>query len=749
MVIRANIEALNSYRSLSSIGEEISIANRRLASGQRIIFAVDDAAGLAISESMRAQIWGLNRATRNVQEAVALINTADATIASIREMIIKMREIIIKAANDNYIIESGYVGNTTRALAQEEINHLIREIDAISARAEFNTMPLFSRRNSRSISFVSSAAQGVQPHNAPVRPANPTVINAGNIASQNGWSFSADNVLTISGGGDFRIDGAGLTIDRIVITGTAETNLILNGVNISTSTGAALDMRGANVNLWLDGNNVLDASGTFVHAGIQTAGGTLTINGTGTLDAIGGFQGAGIGGGTDVDGFFGEDGGHVTILGGTIRAVGGMGAGIGGGGGVVAGGGGGNIYIYGGIVSARSNFAGASIGGGGSMGAGGNLTIRGGVVEIADDQWIGGGLWNEDTGTLEMQGGNLSINPVNIRSGVTHFGQNAFRVQVTLEDSNGNVVPFGAHREVTYTINGLTINAITDSSGNLFMYLPVSFAGREGAMEFNGRNFRAELAMNENHGNRLVLTRNIGLPPAAPPRKGGIFHIQVGANARQSVFLHMIPMDSELLGFRNGNEIRVNILDRIGMEFAPILNLMDDSLDFVGKERARLGALGQRFGHIADNLLISHENLSESEFRIRDADMAAEMFRLTQAIAMRQVVTTVLSQNIKSPDMVLNLIRPDYPEPVSGLIPYSTAFGTSDADDSKLIPRSGFSFNDFRTAAAIGSMPIPSLSPSSITSRTPAAISFRSIMSLRSPQSPPAHWLSFISNMNA
>ena len=103
METRTNVSSLNVHRNMKNIGIRKISAIRSLSSGYRINSAVDDAAGLAISENMRAQIRGLRMAERNTQDAIALVQTAEGGINSINEMIQRIRELVVQAANDTYV----------------------------------------------------------------------------------------------------------------------------------------------------------------------------------------------------------------------------------------------------------------------------------------------------------------------------------------------------------------------------------------------------------------------------------------------------------------------------------------------------------------------------------------------------------------------------------------------------------------------------------------------------------------------
>ena len=108
----------------------------RLASGQRVINASDDAAGLFIAGRMKAQITGLERAVHNSFDGISLVNTAEANLNEIRNMVLRMREIAVQMANGIYL------DNPDRGFAQIEIDQLMQQIDLIAENANFNGVKL-------------------------------------------------------------------------------------------------------------------------------------------------------------------------------------------------------------------------------------------------------------------------------------------------------------------------------------------------------------------------------------------------------------------------------------------------------------------------------------------------------------------------------------------------------------------------------------------------------------------------------
>ncbi|AGC69530.1 flagellin [Thermoclostridium stercorarium subsp. stercorarium DSM 8532] len=132
MIINHNISALNTYRQLSLNNSNAAKSIEKLSSGYRINRAGDDAAGLAISEKMRAQIRGLNMASKNAQDGISLIQTAESALNETHEILQRMRELAVQAANDT---------NTDydREALQKEVDQLAQELSRIGATTEFNT----------------------------------------------------------------------------------------------------------------------------------------------------------------------------------------------------------------------------------------------------------------------------------------------------------------------------------------------------------------------------------------------------------------------------------------------------------------------------------------------------------------------------------------------------------------------------------------------------------------------------------
>ncbi len=148
MRINTNISALNAWKNLSITHNHMTKSLEKLSSGYRINRAADDAAGLAISEKMKAQTRGLRQAVRNAQDGISLIQTAEGALNEVHAILQRMRELVVQAGN-------GIYESDDLQMIQDEINQLVDEINEISTRTEFNTKKLLD----------GTVAEGTDPDN--------------------------------------------------------------------------------------------------------------------------------------------------------------------------------------------------------------------------------------------------------------------------------------------------------------------------------------------------------------------------------------------------------------------------------------------------------------------------------------------------------------------------------------------------------------------------------------------------------
>lgn len=149
MRINHNLASLNTYRQLTANNATSGKSIEKLSSGLRINRAGDDAAGLAISEKMRGQIRGLDQASRNSQDAISMIQTAEGALNETHSILQRMRELSVQSSN-------GTATNADRSSIQDEVNQLISEIDRIGETTQFNTMALLNGSQTQNTTLTSN-----------------------------------------------------------------------------------------------------------------------------------------------------------------------------------------------------------------------------------------------------------------------------------------------------------------------------------------------------------------------------------------------------------------------------------------------------------------------------------------------------------------------------------------------------------------------------------------------------------------
>jgi len=220
MIINHNMASLNTYRQLSTNNANSSKSLEKLSSGLRINKAGDDAAGLAISEKMRGQIRGLDQASRNAQDGISLIQTAEGALNETHSILQRIRELSVQASTDSNT-------NTDRSELQKEVSQLVKEIDRISNTTEFNNQKLLDG---------SKANIVAKDYSAEVVASNTkeyTVSAASTIAADSTYIFKVGSETTTAGTFNYSVtDSAGNTTTG-TIANTATTFTVATGVTLS------------------------------------------------------------------------------------------------------------------------------------------------------------------------------------------------------------------------------------------------------------------------------------------------------------------------------------------------------------------------------------------------------------------------------------------------------------------------------------------------------------------------------------
>ncbi|MCD1260843.1 flagellin [Paenibacillus athensensis] len=274
MRINHNIAAANTHRQLTGNTAAASKSLEKLSSGLRINRAGDDAAGLAISEKMRAQIRGLDMAAKNAQDGISLIQTAEGALNETHSILQRMRELADQSANGTNTADD-------RAALQEEVKQLKDEIDRIGNTTEFNTQKLLNG-NLKSAGGVNVAVD---------------TTTGATVAKLTGGTITGSGTMAsgVPSGGDFvketiKIDGADIDVNWQNLT--TEQKNTLKGISTDTTTqNKAKDLIVDTINAAIDasGKNVahitgyVDSSGKLVlESGTKGTDSKISV-GTGVL----------------------------------------------------------------------------------------------------------------------------------------------------------------------------------------------------------------------------------------------------------------------------------------------------------------------------------------------------------------------------------------------------------------------------------------------------------------------------------
>jgi flagellin len=259
--INTNVASLNAQRNLGSTRVSQQKTLEQLSSGQRINRAGDDAAGLAISENLKAQIRGLGQAERNAQDGISLVQIAEGGLSEVSNILIRLRELAVQAASDT-------IGPTERKFLNVEFEQLTAEVDRIANSTEFNRVPLLNgtgavfdiqigTRNdplSDRLTFDASSAD----INVAALGLNLASV-ADKISAQNSLASIDQAIVSVSG---IRADFGALQ-NRLQST---INNLQISVENLSSANSRVRDADIAKSTAELTKNNILMQAGTSVLA---------------------------------------------------------------------------------------------------------------------------------------------------------------------------------------------------------------------------------------------------------------------------------------------------------------------------------------------------------------------------------------------------------------------------------------------------------------------------------------------------
>ena len=660
MRINTNVTALNTFNSYTAANNKIAGSVAKLSSGYAINSAADNAAGLAISEKMRAQIRGLDKAASNSQDAISLVQTAEGALGSADKILQRMREISVQSSSDTN------EDAIDRDALQAEFSQLQDELDNISKDTTFNNQKLLDGSLSttqKSIgsgtvlngsgmnATVGNADAGTYGYSVEVVTTQAAVAAAApstaTFAASSLESEFSGAAVTIGANadasallnGNYTLSAKFDGVDKITVTASGDngqeftTTLKASDITAAITAGTALPT--------LDFSTASGADDTFSVA--LTAGETLVASATGdaTTSEMSAIASA-------ISGSFTVDGGKNAVE--EQKAV-------------------------------MANLTGAeSV----ELKAGmDSVTFDNGVTvsfekltaadldTTADKQLSVASAYSADTiGTTTMtvaNAANIDTHAISATYDFTTAVNTDGTATITATGTNGDVFTATTTATLADTVAD-TLNFV-DSQGN---------AGFDIQVTANGANLTGTDIANNFDGNNLTLTINgaadleigynfesvfgdtsvnasgddTGVSQSTvevTSKSNDGLTIQVGANSGDELSINIDCASSQHLGVKG-----LDVSTQDGA--AKAIDKVNDAINNVSSQRAYLGAVQNRLDYKISNLETSSQNLTSAESSIRDVDMAKEMTKFTNANILSQASTAMLAQANSLPQNVLSLL---------------------------------------------------------------------------------------------
>ncbi|MCL1903607.1 MAG: flagellar hook protein [Oscillospiraceae bacterium] len=685
MIIQNNLNAINAHNKLGVNVIGTKKATEKLSSGFRINRAADDAAGLAISEKMRAQLRGIGQAIRNANDGISLIQTAEGALDETHAMLKRLKELAVLAGNETYTDEE-------REYAQMEIDEIKTEIDRIALATDFNGIKLLDG----SLDGLAIGASKFGPDyavyltNRPIPGSTQHDLNGNNLTLEGavltsnvtGVTLELKDSATIGGeNAEWSTDGKTLTLNLQVgqtYTQAQIDDLIKNAKDYKDDPQANSP---AIVSLNLKyGVLAFDAADSFTTAtGIlaATSAPTAAIQGNLSQFLIGATGSTAKYADTIrlVANNYGDDARNITILTNadkgeekvTVANRADESMGIKNGSFV--------LHLSTGVEYTEQDIqkilAKAGLDytveltsqnidpNGDKVFFASNMvtlgqtsydyaTIEGNTTEFSDFA-AAAAAWDFDTfGTFDDAGIRAAIaTDVAAMTSLSAADRTAFEdsivkaiyssVSKTLIDEGFQASDDGYQQ---FILAGLTMTGINDLQDDLLALTLVT----------DETDFFQVLDIFG--GTSLTLANGSGVGADKELGKGDGLTFQIGANnaIEQRVTLNIKAMDSRSIGIADFDVSTVKDAQRA-------MDNVEKAIVNVSRQRASLGAMQNRLEHTVNSLTTTHENLTAAESQIRDTDMAKEMVQYTKFNILQQAAQAMLAQANQAPQAVLQLLR--------------------------------------------------------------------------------------------
>lgn len=629
MRVNHNMTSLNILNLYSKNTLHLQKSMQKLSSGLRINSASDDVAGLAISEKMRSQIRGLKQSSRNLQDGISLVQTAEGALNEVHNLLQRGRELAVQASN-------GTLSDTDKQAIQEEMNQIFAEIDNISKNTNFNGINLFSDKSIPPLSPTPPTGETgstggtenppPEPENPPVeepdtKPPFPTDPNEQIIYTLKQSALEQSEKIIEKYYG-LKADGVDLTI--VINQNDNPNTLAYVSYYIDPETG-----KGFNISLNIDKADFLppepENGGTYPIYNDRIIAHELTHA---VMSRNMNFYA--------LPKWF-KEGTAEFIHGGDERLYA-------------------DIYYKGqsAVVNAIGNGTDSSWVNDSLHYSNGYVAVR--YLHHRIKEAGGEGIKEIMTYLKEHQGSTLDQALRNIAHGSYSGGLSAF-----VSDFKANGVNFISTMDLTNADTGAIGGFDADGLEIKTPESVVPFVDNYTDDPMEGFNeIWPETSSMVEIPNMIHVVEVSWVPPTTigmtgvshnveiTPQQLKTLRIQAGANANSAMDLEFSKIDAESMNLSD-----INVVDNP----QDSISKFDAAIGFISSERAKFGAYQNRMEHairINDN---TAENLTTAESKIRDVDMAKEIVEFTKRQILQQSMTSLLAQANKQPQMVLNLLR--------------------------------------------------------------------------------------------
>lgn len=619
MVVNTNILSLNAHRSMKRVGTKQAKASAKLSTGERINTAADDASGLAISEKMRAQIRGINKGSQNTHDGINLANVGDGGLDQVSNMLQRMRELTVQSANDTYT-------TSDREKIQKEIDELALEIDSTSEKVQFNKIKVLDGKKK-------------------VVEDNSTTTVTTNVVNS---TTTDDEIVTY------------ISLPK----GTADYTNTTNGTYNSSSSsftyteseeylGKVGDIANNFVppiqdGYWKDCYQIDNITESTVVGVVEDRTTTETVVNVGppTLnfpavraDGVPVFSASSMGGAkTDLycaltEAMFRDNTtGKITSLYDVSSVQ--------------------TIDTIGNKVT--------------------NVFKPISGIEVTQTVTMGAGGY-----TVDFSFKNTSGAPVDFDFKFSMDAMNTYAATDTADSSTGTLENYDAKISMSGDADNTYYGSINNIISSFDVSTPGDFKGHSGAAFVWSNNLNAGetatgqmdygIQMKNDYYKKTTVTSHdyettttitvdkmsqVTIPPQIA--------IQTGANIGEIMGIRLFDVDCMEMGLfyidDNGNKkAGINVLTNEDCNKS--LGTLDRTIDKVSSYRAYFGAKMNRMEHTINANEISELNLTDSESKIRDTDMAREMMELTKSNVLQSAAMSMLSQARTQPENLLQILR--------------------------------------------------------------------------------------------